>query len=411
MTLKKPILFLNRSFYPDVESTGQLLTELCEGLAHDFEVHVVCGNPLYRKVKNRGLVSKTDYKNVTIWRVNNTRLSKKNLFTRLINLMSYFVLCFFKVMFFKKVSCVISETDPPLLGITACFYSRVRRVPFVYYVQDLWPNVGIINQKLTHPVVIRILKRANKFLYDHAHQIIVPGRDMRERLAQENQIPLSKIKVVPNWADPQQIYPVKLQENAFYKHNFDPQFVVMYSGNMGLSQDLENTIKAADLLKEKKDILFVLIGEGAYKERLIDLSDSLGLKNVKFLTYQDKEDLKLTLGAAHIHLIPMIKGLGGIIVPSKVYGIMAAGRPYIAALDRESEVHKITEEFNCGISINPSDVEELKNGILWAYNHKPEIEEMGRNGRIALEKYYSREICTQKFKQVIHKTCMHFKKN
>jgi len=99
--------------------------------------------------------------------------------------------------------------------------------------------------------------------------------------------------------------------------------------------------------------------------------------------------------------------MGGIIVPSKVYGIMAAGKPYIAALDKESEVQKITEEFHCGISINPSDAEELKNGILWAYNHKPEIEEMGRKGRRALEKCYSREICTQKFKKIIHKTCMH----
>lgn len=407
MTLKKPILFLNRSFYPDVESTGQLLTELCEGLAYDFEVHVVCGNPLYRKVKNRGLISQSDYKNIIIWRVNNTRLSKKNLFTRLINLMSYFVLCFFKVMFFKKVSCVISETDPPLLGIIALFYSKLRKIPFVYYVQDLWPNVGIINQKLTHPLVIRILKRSNKFLYDHAHQIIVPGGDMRKRLAWENQIPLTKIKVVENWADPEQIYPIPLQENAFYKENFDPQFVVMYSGNMGLSQDLENVIHTADLLKEKNDILFVLIGEGASKKRLVDLSDSLGLKNVKFLTYQDKKDLKLTLGAAHIHLAPMKKGMGGVIVPSKIYGIMAAGKPYIAALDKESEVYQITEELNCGININPSDVEELKKAVVWAYRHQSEIEKMGENGRKALEKYYSREISTQKFKQYIHKICMH----
>lgn len=407
MTLKKPILFLNRSFYPDVESTGQLLTELCEGLAYDFEVHVVCGNPLYRKVKNRGLISKTDYKNIIIWRVNNTRLPKKHLFTRLINLISYFILCFYKVVFFKKVSCVISETDPPLLGLIAWFYSKLRKTPFVYYVQDLWPNVGIINQKLTHPLVIRILKRANKFLYDHAHQIIVPGRDMRKRLARENQIPMSKIKVIPNWADPEQIYPVNLRENAFYKRNFDPQFVVMYSGNMGLSQDLENVIHAADLLKEKNDILFVLIGEGAGKKRLMDLSRSLGLKNVKFLTYQDKKDLKLTLGAAHIHLVPMKKGMGGIIVPSKIYGIMAAGKPYIAALDKESEVHQITEELNCGIHINPSDAQELKKAVVWAYNHQPEIAEMGKKGRRALEQHYSREICTQKFKQSIHKICMH----
>ncbi|HZX10677.1 MAG TPA: glycosyltransferase family 4 protein [Acidobacteriota bacterium] len=407
MTLKKPILFLNRSFYPDVESTGQLLTELCEELAYDFEVHVVCGNPLYRKVKNRGLVTRSKYKDITIWRVNNTRLPKKHLFNRLMNLLSYFILCFFKVMGFKKVSCVISETDPPLLGLIACLYSKLRKVPFVYYVQDLYPNVGIVSRQLTNPLVTKILKRANKFLYDSALQIIVPGRDMKKRLEEENHIPSAKIKVVENWADPRKIYPVPFQENEFYKKNFAPRFVVMYSGNLGLSQDLENVICAADLLKEKGDIFFVLIGEGAAKNRLMDLSRSLGLKNVKFLAYQDKKDLKFTLGAAHIHLVPMKKGMGGIIVPSKIYGIMAAGKSYIAALDKNSEVHKITDEFECGINIPPSDAQELKNAVVWAYNHKPEIEEMGKKGRRALEQHYSREICTQKFKQVIHKTCMH----
>ena len=407
MTFKKSILFLNRSFYPDVESTGQLLTELCEELAFDFEVHVVCGNPLYRKANNRGLIHRSDYKNITIWRVNNTRLPKKNLFTRLVNLTSYFILCFYKVMFFKKVSCVISETDPPLLALIAFFYSKLRKVPFVYYVQDLWPNVGIVNQKLNQPFVIKILKRANRFLYHHAHLVIVPGRDMKARLAEENHIPLTQIKVVPNWADPEQIYPLRLQENEFYKENFDPQFVVMYSGNIGLSQDLENVIHTAELLKENQEILFVLIGEGASKKGLIDSCCSLGLKNVKFLTYQDKNNLKFTLSAAHIHIVSMKKGMGGIIVPSKVYGIMAAGKPYIAALDKESEVQKITKEFGCGISINPSEAQELKNAVIWAYHHQPEIEKMGERGRRALEKYYSRDICTQKFKQIIHKICMH----
>lgn len=404
MTDKKSILFLNRSFYPDVESTGQLLTELCEELAHDFEVHVVCGNPLYRTVQNKSLIQKSDYKNITIWRVNNTRFSKKHILLRIFNLSSYFILCFFKVMGFKRVSCVVSETDPPLLGIIAYIYSRLRKVPFVYYVQDLFPNVGIINQKLTHPFIITLLKRANKFLYNHAEQIIVPGRDMKNRLSKENHIPLSKIKVVENWADPREIYPVKPDKNTFLNENFDrDKFIVMYSGNIGLSQDLENVIYAADLLKEAHDILFVLIGEGAYKKKLIDLSLSLGLKNVRFLTYQDKKDLKITLGAAHIHLVPMKKGMGGIIVPSKVYGIMAAGKPYIAALDKGSEIHRLTEEFNCGIHVEPSDVQELKNGVAWVYHHQTEIEKMGQKGRRALKKYYSREVCTQKFKGVIER--------
>jgi len=406
MTDKKSILFLNRSFYPDVESTGQLLTELCEELAYDFDVHVVCGNPLFREVKNKGWVTRSDYKNITIWRVNNTRFSKKHLLLRLFNLSSYFILCFFKVLGFKKVSCVISETDPPLLGIIAFLYSFLRGVPFVYYVQDLFPDVGIVNRNLTHPLFIFLLKRANKFLYDRAQRIIVPGRDMKKRLGKENHVPLSKIKVVENWADHREIYPVKQEQNDFFQENFSQdKFVVMYSGNMGLSQDLENVIDAADLLKENRDILFVFIGEGACKKRLTNLSLSRGLKNVRFLTYQDKKSLKFTLGAARIHLVPMKKGMGGIIVPSKVYGIMAAGKPYIAALDKQSEVHRITKEFYCGIHVPPSDVRALKNAVVWAYRHQPEIEKMGERGRRALEKYYSREICTQKFKNIIHKIC------
>ncbi|MBD3413420.1 MAG: glycosyltransferase [Candidatus Aminicenantes bacterium] len=407
MKTKPALLFLNRSFYPDVESTGQLLTELCEDLAQDSDVHVVCGNPLYRTVKTRRMISRSSYKNITIWRVNNFTLSKKHLWSRLINLASYFALCFFKVMGFQKVSCVISETDPPLLGLIALAYSRLRRVPFVYYVQDLWPNVGIVNQKLTNPLVIKVLKRANQFLYLRARSIVVPGRDMKIRLSRENQVPLSKIHVVPNWADPVQIKPVAMEENPFFKRHFKGKFVVMYSGNIGLSQDMENILYAADQLKDKEEILFVLIGEGASKKRVVDLSCSLGLTNVKFFTYQDKKDLKFTLGAAHIHLVTMNRGMGGIIVPSKIYGIMAAAKPYIAALDQQSEVHRLTQEFNCGISTEPSDVKGLRASVMWAYTHQTEIQEMGKRGRRALEQHYSRDLCTQKFQNVIHQICMH----
>ena len=402
MTALKRILFLNRSFYPDVESTGQLLTELCEELENDFEIHVICGNPLYKKVKNRGIINKSLYRNITIWRINNTRFPKKYLFARIINLISYFIPCFIRIFFFKNIACVIAETDPPLLGIIACLYSKIRNSCFIYYVQDLWPNVGIVNGQLTNRLIIKILKRANKFLYDNSSKIIVPGRDMKIRLVEENNIPTHKIEVVENWADPGQIFPIKRKDNIFLKQSFfKNKFVVMYSGNIGLSQDLENIIYLADSLKEIDNILFVLIGEGAYKDKLINLSASKGLKNIKFMTYQDKENLKFTLSAAHVHLIPMKKGMRGYIVPSKVYGIMAAGKPFIAAVDEESEIYKMTYKFKCGINVKPSNIEELKKSVLWAYNNKDKIEKMGKNGKNALEKYYSKKICTQKFKKVI----------
>lgn len=402
MLTHKRLLFLNRSFYPDVEATGQLLTELCEELENEFEIHVICGNPLYRKVKKKGFINKSYYRNITIWRINNTTLSKKHFFPRFINLFSYFVPCFFWIFFLKKMDCVIVETDPPLLAAIAYVYSRIRHCRFIYYSQDIWPQVGIVNKRMSNPIITKILKVVNRFLYDKSTQIIVPGRDMKKRLEEENLIPFHKIEIVENWVDPNKIFPIKREDNIFLrKHSLENKFVVMYSGNIGLSQDLENVAYLADSLKEINDIFFILIGEGAYKERLINMSISLELKNIEFLNYQEKKDLKFSLNAAHIHLIPLKKGMKGIIVPSKAYGIMAAGKPFIAAVDEDSEIDKIVKEFCCGIVVKPSDVEELKNAVLWAFNNKDKIEKMGENGRKALENHYSKNICTQKFKQIV----------
>ncbi len=402
MPALKRLLFLNRSFYPDVEATGQLLTELCEELENDFEIHVICGNPLYRKVKNRGLIDKTRYRKITIWRINNTTLTKRYFFTRFINLSSYFFLCFIWTFFLKKMDCVISETDPPLLALIAYVYSRLHRRPFIYYSQDIWPEVGILNRRMTNPVLTKILSVGNRFLYRQATQIIVPGRDMKERLEKEKHLFADKIEVVENWADPIQIFPVSREENMFVKRNaLENKFVVMYSGNIGLSQDLENIIYLAETLKERRDILFVLIGEGALKEKLVDMASSMELENIKFLSYQEKKDLKFSLNAANIHLVTLKKGMKGIIVPSKVYGIMASGKPFIAAVDEGSEIDKMVKEFQCGIAVKPSSVEGLRTAVLWAFNNRDKIKELGENGRKALMEHYTRKISAQKFNKTI----------
>ncbi|UCC39473.1 MAG: glycosyltransferase family 4 protein [Candidatus Aminicenantes bacterium] len=401
MASSKRLLFLNRSFYPDVEATGQFLTELCQELEKDFEIHVICGNPLYRKVKKKGFVHKSYYGNITIWRINNTTFPKKFFFTKFINLFSYFVPCFFWIFFLKKMDCVIVETDPPLLASIAYVYSAIRRCPFIYYSQDIWPQVGIVTGAFSSTFIIKILKAINRFLYHRATRIIVPGQDMKKRL-EEDSIPPHKVEIVENWADPGQIFPVKKENNIFLK-KYSPgnKFVVMYSGNLGLSQDLENVIHLADSLKQTHEIEFVLVGEGALKDKLVNLSDSFGLKNIEFLTYQEKSDLKYSLSSAHIHLITLKKGMKGYIVPSKVYGIMAAGKPFIAAVDDGSEIQKIAEKYHCGIVVKPSNVEELKKAVLWAFHHRDQIEKMGENGRKALEDYYSKKICTQKFKKIV----------
>jgi glycosyltransferase involved in cell wall biosynthesis len=210
--------------------------------------------------------------------------------------------------------------------------------------------------------------------------------------------------VVENWTDPDEVFPVKGEENDFLKtHDLDGKFVVMYSGNIGLSQDLENVVAVADELRELEEILFVLVGEGALKESLVKMASSLNLKNIKFFSYQEKGNLRFSLGAANIHLIPLKRGMRGIIVPSKVYGIMAAAKPFIAAVDEGSEIDRVAEEFGCGLVVSPSDVEALRKGVLWAYRNQEQIDEMGRLGREAFEKHYTRAICTQKFRKILKK--------
>lgn len=398
----KRILFLNRSFYPDVEATGQLLTELCQELSKDYEVHVICGRPLYRRVKNKGIIGKEKYKNIHIWRVMNAALPKKFFLSRVINLVSYFILCFLGVFFLKKADCVIAETDPPLLASVAYVYGRIRGCPFIYYSQDIWPQVGMTTGRFSYPLLSRLLRAINGFLYKKADHIIVLGRDMKSRLEEEHRIGHAKVSVVENWADPSKIFPVEAKNNPFIGENaLGQRFVVMYSGNLGFSQDLETVLETARLLKPHEGILFLMIGEGALKDKLVEMASSMGLQNIRFLSYQEKQDLRYSLGAAHVHLIPLRKGMRGYIVPSKVYGIMAAGRPFIAAVDKDSEIDLLVEEFRCGLRIDPSDAEKLREAVLWASAHLSELRRMGENGRKALENHFTPRICGQKFKTVL----------
>jgi len=402
MVAIKRLVFLNRSFFPDIEATGQLLTELCQELASDFDVHVVCGHPLYRQTKRRWPITKTTYDNVTIWRINNTTLPKKYFWARFINLLSYFVGCFFWIFFLKDIDCIIAETDPPLLASVAYIHSRLRHCPFIYYSQDIWPEVGLINKGLTNPLITRLLKAINNFLYKKAALIIVPGRDMKIKIEKKITIHQGSVKIVENWIDPQLIYPIKRENNIFLKRILlRNKFIVVYSGNIGLSQDLENVILVANDLKTFEDIFFLVIGEGASKEKLIKLASYFKLKNLKFLPYQAKKYLAFSLSAADIHLITLKKGMKGVIIPSKVYGIMAAGRPFIAAVDKGSEIDLIVKEFQCGLVIEPSNKEELKKAVRWAFDHRSQLEKMGQRGREAIEKHFSKKICTQKFKRIL----------
>jgi glycosyltransferase involved in cell wall biosynthesis len=174
----------------------------------------------------------------------------------------------------------------------------------------------------------------------------------------------------------------------------------MYSGNLGLSQNLEQVLAAAELLRDEP-VQFLFVGEGAAKAGLVARAAELKLDNVRFLPYTPKERLGESLAAADVHLIPLQRGLAGCIVPSKLYGILAAGRPYVAAVEEDSEVAHITREWQTGLRTEPDAPAGLAEAVRWCLAHRDELAEMGRRGQRLAETRFDRRRCVALFSEML----------
>ena len=397
------ILFFNRSFYPDTEATGQFLTELCEDLSKfGHNITVIAGRSYYKSNQKFFLLKKEKYKSIEIIRACGTVFPKRFLILRIINLATYFLSAFVGGFTVKeKPNVIIALTDPPVLGLLGYFFSKWYKAKFVYSCKDIYPDIGIVTGKLKNPFINWLLKKINYFSFQSSAKVICLGEDMKKTIIKKG-VNENKIEVIHDWADTDMLCPVPPSKNPFrIKHNMQNYFTLMYSGNIGLSQELDKLIDVAERLKENKKIRFFLIGEGADKKRLQKLVLDKILENVIFLPYQPYEELKYSLSASDIHMITLQKGLAGLVVPSKIYGVMACGKPFIALIDEESEIGNIVKQFNCGVVIPPGDIRNMIGAIKQVFDHPEMLVEMGVQGRKVAEKYFDREISSKKFESVI----------
>ena len=390
------VLFLNRSFWPDREATGQFLTELCDDLSIDHEVTVVAGPSYQTKDGNsRGLRlwSRERRGRVTIIRTWGTRFSKSNLAGRLVNLGTYYLLAAIVAYRLPRPDVIVAETDPPLLGALAAVLKRRWGCRLVYNVRDLYPDIAEVTDGVRSPFLLDLLRRGNDYAYERADLIVTLGRDMARRIVDKG-VPTEKVVVVPDWVDCGRIGP--LASNPF-RRSFGNKFVVMYSGNIGLSQQLELVLEAAGRLRDDDRILFALIGEGARKNWLEERARAMGLKNVRFLPYQPLENLGESLSAADLHLIPLAPGVAGCLVPSKIYGILAAGRPFIAMMEDSAEVAQIARDNAVGFVVRPGDVDALVGAIREGVDAPERLRQMGLRARRLAELRFDRIKVTSMF--------------
>jgi colanic acid biosynthesis glycosyl transferase WcaI len=390
-------IFINRSYYPDVEATGQLLTELCGDLARQHDITVIAGRPNF--VAGRPLPAREIHHGVEIVRVSNLRFNKVGMAGRVAGLFSYLVLAFWAALRQRRPDVIVVETDPPALGALGAILKWWHRCPLVFYMQDLFPEVGIAVGKFRPGPLTAMLRWLTNVGLRHSDRVVVLGEDMKRRVLQRG-VAAERVTVIPNWADTRALRPGEGPNPLRNQWALDGQFVVMYSGNLGLSQGLDGVLEAAEAMCDEP-VTFLFVGEGAAKRGLMARASERKLSHVRFLPYQPKARLGQSLAAADLHLIPMKRGLAGCMVPSKLYGILAVGRPYVAAVDADSEVAAVTAARATGLRIEPEKAEELSRAIRWCLANPDQIKDMGERGRKAAETYFDRERSVALFDELL----------
>ena len=372
------VLFFNRSYHPDEAATGQLLTELAEDLVreHGFEVCVITGPVAGQPVRET-------LNGVDVVRIRSTRLKRSGFAGRFTNYISYFLGAWWHSLWLGRVDIVVALTDPPIIGLVGWLTAKRAGAKFVFLCQDVFPEVARLLEDFRSETINGVLQHVNRFIVARADRVVALGDTMKERLVEGKGAPAEKVTVIHNWADGSRITPAPKPNPFSTAHGLDGKFVVMHSGNMGLSQNLDTLLDAASELRHLEDLVFVLVGAGVRRAHLEEETVRRGLTNVRFLPYQPKDQLRDSFGSADVFIISLARGLSGYIVPSKLYGILAAGRPFVAAVESSTEVASVARDHECGLVIEPGDSGGMVHEITRLYRDRELVERLGDNARRA----------------------------
>ncbi len=399
------IVVLNQHYWPEIAATAQLLHDLCVDLASaGHDVKVVCGQPSYR-VGEEGLERlprREVASGVQIERVPSYRPKVRTIPRRLVHYGTYFAAGLVEGLREHADVVLVQSTPPLLLGVSGAAIERLKRVPFVYVVQDLYPDIALHLGVIRPGPFASAIERVARSLYRRAAHVIAISDGMADRLAARG-VPRDRITVVHNWADTSSIAEAPRDNPFAREHGLVGSFVVQYAGNVGMSQGLEHLPRAAELVTALP-VKLAVVGDGNAREALERDVRARRLENVVFLPPQPRDRLGELLASSDVGLVTMRRGIGGDLVPSKLYGIMAAARPVLAAVEEGSEVARVISARGCGRVVAPESPEALADGIA-SLVHMPEPERaaLGRAGRVACESSFSRSAATARYREVLER--------
>ena len=421
MVEKKKLLIYAHYYVPDIASTGQILRELAEDMLDTFDITVICVVPSYLGIIEDKYKTQRFYKEningIKAIRIRVPEFTKASKKSRVKNIVSYFLGALCATFQVGKMDYVLSISQPPILGgLLGVWGKWVKHAKYIYNIQDFNPEQVIAVGYTKNKLITDAMMWLDKLSCRQSDLIITVGRDLVETVQnrfQGEKVP--KTVMINNWIDENEIYP--LAENhpkvlEFRKqYGLDGKFVIMYSGNIGLYYDLENLIRVIERFepnaktKDGREVVFAFVGAGSVLSTLKNYVKKHDMHNVVFIPYQDKSALIYSLNAGDVYWCVNAKGIKGVSCPSKVYGIMAAGKPILGVLESGSEVCCLIEDTQCGLCCEPRDYDQVEENIRWFIAHagSEEMNQMGSRGREYLEKKLTRNVSGRKYAEEILK--------
>jgi glycosyltransferase involved in cell wall biosynthesis len=407
--LPKTLSIITQFYPPDYAATGQLIEELVNQLARlGMQVHVFTGQPGYA-FQEQAAPSVESSERIWIRRSRTSRIWPRRIRGRALNGLLFCLRA--GVHLLKSASrgeVLLLTTEPPYLLILGFLAHLCFGTPYVCLLYDVYPDVAVeLKVVPPHHWLVGFWDWLNRLIWKNASKVIVLSATMKERIIDKCPEIEDKIAVIHSWADPNSIKPMNKQDNWFaHQFNLVEKFTVLYSGNMGRCHDMDTILAAAEQL-QNEPIQFVFIGNGAKRQACIEKAQSLKLENCQFLPYQKKSFLPYSLTACDLSLVSVSPGMEGLVAPSKLYGILAAGRPVAAICGANSYLRQLVAEANCGEAFDNGDAAGLANFIRSLAANSQLAKGLGDSGRCYLQSHFTPEIIARQYLQVLSSTVEH----
>lgn len=377
------ILLLNEYYPPDTSATAKMAALVAEALARRHRVTVLAGRPSYDPTERHPyyLLRREVRGNVTIERVGSTAYPRFRMRQRVSNYLSYLTLAVPRALAIRA-DVVVAMTDPPIAGIAGALVARVTGRPFVYNIRDLYPDMALGGGIVRPSRWVNGWENLHRRALRRAARVVVLGEDMRERIIGKGVDPARVVIVRDGVPVPERLPPADHPVAQEIRCGFP--FVVLHAGNLGFSGAWETLVRAARLLRDD-GVGFVFVGEGAVRAQMEASASDCPV--VRFLPFRPAGEVPYVLAAGDVHIVTVRRGLEGVVVPSKLYPILAAGRPVLAVAPEESDVVRIVRRERCGVAADPDDPQGVAEAVR-ALQHDPsELENMGRRAQEVAKNY------------------------